>query len=260
MFSEDGSVSRDLLQEHLTPGALDAFLNGGLDPDENSMGIDGGEEGGLFTIPKVLLVDMPIAEITPNTKIVHLGKPDGPANIQSVPQPMEDVYAPPPPEPRAGTSGVTLGPFHEAMEVEVEVQATPTPNLAASLNPVTPATVPGTTKNVQARIPQEGKTMARSTAQPKKGTNIKNKKGNTKSPTQADPTDDTVKERMSILKKITELMQASYGSRRNEMEVWGHYVGLKAGRLPVGRKRDKVLVRVEELLNEATYGDDQGDE
>lgn len=58
---------------------------------------------------------------------------------------------------------------------------------------------------------------------------------------------------MTLLEEITQLMKTSYRSRRNEVEVWGQYMGLNAGRLPVGRWRDRVLMQVEELMNEALY-------
>lgn len=242
-------LSRDLLQEHLTPGALDAFLGGGLDPNDNIMAGDGGEEPASFDIPNVMLVDMPIAALTPTTKIVHLGKADNTKDVMNLSQPTDNIVPPPPPSPSAGTSGVTVGGIHAAMEVEVA--PTPTPTLTA-VTPVTTAAMPETAKNNQVRPP-----MTRGPGQVKKGTNTKNRNTNTQPLAQADANGDKVQERMSLLKKITDLMEASYGSRRNEMEVWGHYVGLKASRIPVGRKRDKMLVRVEELLNEATYDDDE---
>lgn len=253
LFSQDGSMNRDLLQQHLTPGALDAFLSGGLDPNENDMVIEGVEGAESYEIPKIMLVDMPIAEITPDTRIVHLGGPENINERNIQPQTTQYVLPPPPPPPQAGTSGLHLGDAHEAMEVEAAIN--PTASVAA-VTPVTAANMPEGTENVRVKKPQEGKSMTGPTGQPKKGTNTKNKNANRQPPTQAEREDTIVNERMAMLKKITDLMQQSYGARRNEMEVWGHYVGIKAGRIPVGRKRDKVLLRVEELLSEATYDDD----
>lgn len=212
------------------------------------MGTEGGEDAGLYNIPKIMLVDMPIAEITPDTRIVHLGRAENTNNMQIPPQTTKDIPPPPPPSPQAGTSGVQFGDIHEAMEVEVAIN--PTPNIAA-ITPVTPANMPEASATRKVTKTQEG---TRTTGPPKKGTNTKNKNVNKQPPPQPETGD--VNERMSLLKKITELMQQSYGARRNEMEVWGHYIGLKAGKIPVGRKRDKVLVRVEELLNEAAFDEE----
>lgn len=58
---------------------------------------------------------------------------------------------------------------------------------------------------------------------------------------------------MTLLGEITQLMKNLYGAKRNEMHVWGTYIGLKADRIPVGRSRDKLMVKVEQLMNEALY-------
>lgn len=38
-----------------------------------------------------------------------------------------------------------------------------------------------------------------------------------------------------------------------EMRWRGHYIGLNSGRLQEGRRRETVLMQMEELLNEALY-------
>lgn len=257
LFSDDGSLSRDVLQDHLTPGALDAFLaggmDGGMDPNEAPLAIGGGEEAGMFDIPNVLLVDMPIAEITPNTKILHLGKSNMAKTTEGTHQPNSDTAPTAPTSSQAGPSGLQSRAVEEAMDVE---HSTTPATTVAAVTPATSAKIPGQAKQQQVQDAQAGRSITR----PKKGTNTKNNKVNPQPAAQAEPQDETLNERMSLLQKITELMKASYGSRRNEMEVWGHYVGLKASRIPEGRKRDKMLVRVEELLNEATYDDVHSDD
>lgn len=73
MFSEDGSVSREVLQQYLTPGTVDDFLGVGMEMGENSCDTAVEEDAGLFAIPQELLVNMPIVDVPPNTKIIHLG-------------------------------------------------------------------------------------------------------------------------------------------------------------------------------------------
>lgn len=217
-----------------------------MDPTEDSNDVGDGEDGGVFPIPKILFVDLPIADVTANTKILHLGKPGHTDDLQQEmvipvqgggmhPLPNDNTDPPPPPAPQPGTSGAT----------------TPVTTVDA-VTPINPATIPGLVQKQQGTHQKEGRIFTRPLKQPKKGTNTKNKNVNPQPMAQAEPQDDTLKGRMSLLEKITQLMQ--------EMEVWGHYVGLKAGRIPVGRKRDKVLVRVEELLNDATYDDDEPDD
>lgn len=162
---------------------------------------------------------------------------------------MPTVTAPKPAQPSC--SGVNTDLVqHEAMVVE---NAATGNNNAHAAMPVTPAQIPATAPMASQRAPRDTFTVPRVPGQPKKGVNVKNR--NAKNPVEAEGAqqDPTLNERMSILGEITKLMKASYGTRQNEVEVWGQYIGLKAGRLREGRRRDRVLMQMEEMLNEALY-------
>lgn len=245
-------MSREVLQHYLTPGGVDGFLGVGMEPVEDTMSMEGGEKAGYFNIPKELLVDMPIADVTANTRIIHLGFPGMANRTVLTPQPRENIEPPHPKSPRPGTSGVTTIHEQEAMDVEAAATAV---TAVPAVTPVNPANVPQVVEQQHAKIPHEGRAKARPQGPPKKGLNTKNRNVNAEPAPQGEAQDGTLKERMSLLEKITDIMKSSYGSRRDEMEVWGHYIGLKARKIPEGRRRDRVLMNVEEMITEATYDD-----
>lgn len=251
MFSEQGSVSQDVLQQYLTPGALDGFLGVGMDADGNFSAAEGGENMGRFTIPDELLVKMPIAEVTPTTKIIHIGKATQPIPIVTATQSEQAIAPiPPPPNTQAGPSHViATEPQHEPMDMDV---ATGTA-IADAVTPKTIVAGPSTEGNQAEIIQPQASKIKKTRVQVKKGVNTKNPKTKPQVEAQPEVEDDTLKDRMSILGEITRLMKASYGSRRNEVEVWGQYIGIKASRLSEGRRRDRVFMGVEELINEAIY-------
>lgn len=135
VFSEDGSVSRDVLQRYLTPGAVDGFLGPG--DDDNSASGFGGEDMGLFNIPQELLVTMPIAEVTPGTKIIHLGQHTQEKSDVNVPP--EQIAKPPvsiPTYPQAGPFNVVNNNTQEE-PMDTENAATGSRTITAA----TPATI-----------------------------------------------------------------------------------------------------------------------
>lgn len=229
----------------------------GMDDDENSNSILGGEEIGRFPIPSELLVNMPIADLTATTKIIHLGKPTEvitPANTLQLQESMAPICPPPTASPQAGPSVIgahEVNPEH----MDLEGAATGATN-AAAMTPEAPATVPSTIGQQPEKDAHDDPIVKRPQIQPKKGKNTKNNKSKPQVEDQPEEHDVTLKERMSVLGEITKLLKATYGSRRNEVEVWGQFIGLKASRLPEGRRRDRVLVRVEEILNDALYEED----
>lgn len=252
MFSDDGSVNRDLLQQYLTPGALDGFVR--LGNEENSNSAVGGEDVGVFNIPNELLVDMPIVDVPPGTKIIHLGhdtqvEPRTTTAIGQVATATVTIPAP----VVAGPSGLMNNDMeHEPMDTENAATGN-TPIIAA-----TPSTVLPNTTTQPGDEATEMTNRPRVLVRPKKGTVTKNRQTKTRvEPHGVNEPDETLKERMNILAEITQLIKSSYGCRRNEIEVWGQYMGLKAGRLPVGTRRDRVLMQMEELLNEALYDADK---
>lgn len=236
-----------MMRHILTQGSVDGFM--GIETDDITNGGEIVEDVGQFAIPRELLVTLPIAEVGPDTKIIHIQQPgegetfEAPMEENStqdpIPTPAQD-QRPTANQPMPGTSGVAQIHLGNAMEVE------------GTANPVSQRRPTQTLQRNQ----DDGAMAPKSTqAQPKKGFNTKNRKKKTQPqpPVEAEDTDPTLKERMTLLGEITELMKNSYAAKRNEMHVWGSYMGLKADRIPVGRSRDKVLVKVEELINEAIY-------
>lgn len=229
MFVDDGSMSQnavdaDMLQQYLTPGGVDGFLGVGMETDANNNAEEVVQDAGFFPIPNELLLTLPIAEVGPNTKIIRINRPTG----------NKDA-----PEPMPGPSGVV------ATQVEEDVME--------EHDSVPAITEPPQREQVQINQQDDGRVVENNQV-PKKGYNTKNRKKKTQSTVaEKQPEDPTLKDRMTLLGEITELMKTSYGARRNEMHVWGTYIGLKADRLPAGKARDKVLVKVEELMNEALY-------
>lgn len=58
---------------------------------------------------------------------------------------------------------------------------------------------------------------------------------------------------MEILAEIADVVKKA-GKDQGELQVWGQYIGLKAGRVPSGEIRDDVLLKVEKLFNKAIHG------
>lgn len=238
------------MQKYLTPGSVDDFLGIGMDVDDNSNSAVGGEEDGLFNIPRELLVKMPIADVTATTKIIHLGEPLR-TTTQGHPSQSQEATPPfaRPATPQPGTSGVPTGePQPELMDVEGA--ATPGTTVAA--------TIPTTAPQGAVRNRPQGTQKTRVQPQVKKGVQTKNRKTSPDAEPQGDERDEldgTFQNRMALLGKITNLLKDSYGSRRSEVEVWGQYIGLKASRIRVGRRRDRAFMNVEDVLNEAIYED-----
>lgn len=255
LFADDLSMSQnavdaEMMRQYLAPGAVDGFLGMDMGTDEtnnNNNGEDEGQDAVVFPIPRELLVTLPIAEVGPNTKIIHINQPgqgtaaEGHMEVNNTENPARiPAKRQRPPTPRPGTSGVATTNIAEEV---MEVQENDTPLTQVPHGDDVQRTqhdVGGPPRNIQAK--------------PKKGYNTKNKNTKTQNPAEAQDVDPTLKDRMTLLGEITELMKNTYGARRNEMHVWGTYIGLKAERVPAGRGRDKLLVDVEKLMNEAIYG------
>lgn len=72
LFGDDGSqnaVDNEMIRQFLAPRAVDGFLDLGTDDISNAGEVV--EDVGVFPIPRELLVTLPIAEVGPNTKIIH---------------------------------------------------------------------------------------------------------------------------------------------------------------------------------------------
>lgn len=241
-----------MMREYLTQGAIDGFLGLDMEVDDNSNTGANGEGVGVYPIPRELLVNMPIADVGPNTKIIHVGPPTQNKNGQETNVEPEIIQGPAndPPAPFAtpqpGTSGVD--PVHHA-QVEMEVEENIAPiNLAPT--PVTTQKKDGTGMRLKENNQQ----------QPKKGFLTKNRKTKVQNDVETQEEDGTLKERMTLLAEIKDLMKNSYGLRRNEVSVWATYIGLKAERLPAGKSRDKLLVRIEQMINDELYENDNFEE
>lgn len=237
-----------MMREYLTKGAMDGFLGIGMEVDDNSNAPAGGEGVGVYPIPRELLLTLPIAEVGPDTKIIHVNQPtqakEGEeTNVEprNTPAPAND---PPRPvtTPQPGPSGVA--PIrHGQVAMEVEEALAP-----INLDP-TPLPIQKKDNGVMRR--QENNAQ-----QPKKGFLTKNRKNKAQNEVEVQEVDVTLKERMTLLEEIKDLMKTSYGVRRNEVHVWATYIGLKAERIPAGKSRDKLLIRIEQMLNDEMYGED----
>lgn len=260
MFSEDGNISQnavdaEMMRQLLTPGAMDGFLGMDMDMDtsntSNAPVPDGGQEVAVFPIPKELLVTLPIVEVGPNTKIIHINNPGqeetihGNMNPNNTPHPAQ-AQPNPIAEPVASTSGVA------PMEVQGYSM-----EVADSVPPVTQHPKQVAPQNKQQ---QGGRAPVINQSVPKKGLNTKNRKGKQNPQVQPQDEDPTLRERMALLEQISQVIKNSHGARQNEMHAWGIYVGLKAERIPAGQNRDKLLVRIEQQMNAAIHGGDAPEE
>lgn len=262
LFVDDLSMSQnavdaEVMRQYLTPGAVDGFLGINMEIDEtnDNNAQEGVQVDGVFPIPRELLVTMPIAEVRPDTKIIHINQP---GQVQPAQANMDhnnthnpthiptQAQRPTTPAPIPGTSGLTTTNNANNEEEVMDVQAQDTHPTQSTQVRRTQHDEDGASNNIQ--------------VQPKKGYNTKNRKTKQQNPVETQEVDPTVKERMTLLGEITELMKNTYGARRNEMHVWGTYIGLKAERVPAGRNRDKLLVKVENLMNEAIYGEETVEE
>lgn len=250
IFSQDTSqpiIDRADMEAYLAPGAIDGFIGVNCGDDEDRTQEEGDEQLGRYNIPVELLVDMPIVEVTKETRIIHVGKPtSGPGNEITVvtnaePQAgtsmqVEDI----PSQPRAGTSGINMG-------VEMVLESNTLGSVAdASQSQIIVTNT--TNPPVQVAAPKP-------TAEPKKGYNTKNRKRNPAPEVTTPPTeDDTLQKRMDILGEIAEIVKRSNARQSmSELDVWGQYIGMKVARVEEGKARDKVLVDVEQRINRALY-------
>lgn len=254
LFTDDGSMSRDILQKYLTPGAVDDFLGMGMDVNENSNSAVGGEDVGMFNIPNELLVNMPIAAVPAGTKIIHLGAATNTQTIVQPSQSQEPTSAvPTTSNAQQEDTGVATGDFqHEAMEIGMAATAGTSADAAT---PITHATIPATVPEETVFDPPEVVKRNRAPAQVKKGVKTKNRGNQAQKEPEGEERDATLTDRMALLSEITRIMKDSYGSRRSEVEVWGQFIGLKAGRIREGRRRDRAFMHVEDVLNDAIYED-----
>lgn len=267
LFSQESNqplIDREEMERFMGPAAIDGFLGAGNEIGDATSEQD--EQEGRFTIPTELLFQMPIAHVTESTRIIPVTKPVTGTSV--VITPCEEF------EPLPGPSGMQAEA--NAMVVEVQDHVTALPEQ----NNITPAfntnltqadnNLSQTRKNLSNEPPvgptpkraaptsnpenSQGNMVSVPTV-PKKGYNVKNKK---KVPNEVEMSekDDNVQRRLQVLGEIADIVKKS-GEKRNmtELDVWGQYIGLKVARVVEGCRRDKVLVKVENLINDAIHGE-----
>lgn len=266
-LSQDSSqalIDREDMEKYMGPAAIDGFVGNGNEVVEDTSELD--EQEGRFTIPLELLMQMPIANVTEDTRIIPLRKVR--ANTSTEANVGDGI------EPQAGTSGVKAPANANEMDTQDTITDPPVPNntvpipeksVVKSNNPVTNAMKK--TPNPTANLPNPKMALAapnpqkppgnivRSGNVPKKGYNTKNRKVH-QAEIEIPENDNGVQRRMELLGEIADIVRKSAEKRNmTELDVWGHYMGLKVARVQEGRRRDKVLVKVEELVNDAIHDD-----
>lgn len=242
--TSQNAVDHEVLSNFLAPGAVDAFLGVGMETEEMSNADEAGESVRTFDIPHELLQTYPIAEVGPNTKIIAINAP-----VHTITKAMAEKEVTTPAPAQAGPSGIgQAGPSGIG---NVNRQEEPMDVVNPSIQ---------TAKQPQNAQQEEGGNNPQTQGAPKKGYVTKNRKGKPEKQLETHHDDDTLKERISVLGEITNLMKNAYGARKNELHVWGNYIGLKAERVPEGKGRDKLLVKVEKLMNDAIYGENTVEE
>lgn len=246
-------VDGEEMNGYMGPAAIDGFL--GFGNEMADVPIEENGKIGVFDIPHELLMKLPIAQVTSDTRIIALNPPVNHDMDQAIhnnnvtPEPgtsgtreevQADVIANIPPAPKAGTSGTLDNRQIEAMETD-------------HAPPMGTATNPDPNQDESQPIP------ARQPGVPKKGFKTKNRNKETNPGRSVHPVNEdhepTLQDRMNVLHEIADLVKNSKGrADMTEMQVWGQYMGIKACRLPEGRIRDEVLVEVERVMNKGIHG------
>lgn len=237
------------------PAAVDGFL--GFANDMGDVANEEDERNGIFQIPHELLMKLPIAQVTSDTRIIALNTTanneiDGiipsnpPASLAgssgTISVDTHVQVTPSNPEaPKAGPSGILEKRVIEAMETD---------DIRQEENVENPEPIPIESQPTSSKIP----------GAPKKGFNTKNKKQEVNNrvcpvPPPAQENDPALQDRMNILQEIVEVVRSSKGrADMTEMQVWGQYMSFKACRIPEGPIRDDILVEVEKIMNKGIHG------
>lgn len=244
-------VDNEDMNTYMGPAAVDGFLGFGNEMADASN--EPTEHVGVFDIPQELLLKLPIAHVTRDTRIIALNPP---TNNEAGPLAPNNSQAPTPGpshEQDQGDIGPTEAqlpkPGTSGLQVDIQMQAMPTVEVAEKENVPIPNPNAVDSQDAPARPP----------GVPKKGLNTKNKKKEATPvrPVHPPPPDDdtTLQDRMKVLQEIAEIVKKSHGKGdMTELEFWGNYMGKKVGRIPEGVRRDKVLFDVEKVVNEGLHG------
>lgn len=262
MFSQEHThtqVDREEMEEYMGPAAIDGFVGVADEIDVETLEVDA--QAGRYPIPPELLMQLSIADITKDTRIIHLttgtvigsgdmsengaGDPmPGPSGIENETRTME-MDVPEPIMPVPDTSNTIPNPAGPSTEPEVTVQRPKANTLVPTVTVSVPNAKPSNQQFITKRV----------NALPKKGYNTKNKRNDIVEPLPQEK-DDNVETRLRVLSEIADIVKKS-GEKRNmsEFDVWGQYIGMKVARVEEAHVRDKVVIKVERIITEAIHGE-----
>lgn len=246
-------VDVNVMNAYMGPAAVDGFM--GFGNEMTDVATEQQEQIGIFDIPREFLLKLPIAHVASDTRIIALNTLAQNDMAQVGPNTTE--------APTPGPSGV-----REEMEVDVRPNnpqaQKPGPSGVGLNNHIKGMETDEVPENRNVANPdptqvEQQPNPPRPQGVPKKGFNTKNKRKEDipvcplRPPTQDN--DATLQDRMNILQEIAELVRNSKGrADMTELQLWGQYMGMKAGRIPGGQTRDEVLVEVEKVMNKGIHG------